>query len=293
MTTPAPIPASLRARLQGFAVADGATAWRELVITLSALSLGWTCIAWASVRAPGLALLLAVPNGLMLMRAFIIQHDCGHGSFLPGRAANDRLGTFLGLLTLAPYHYWRRNHAHHHVAHGNLDAAQLGGLDTLTVAAYRRSSPLARLSYRIYRRPLVLVSVGPIYQWLLKHRLPLDIPTSWRREWMSVLLGDLVIAAAVTIAYFSGGWSAVATLAFVYLPSVLVAFGVGIWLFYIQHQFPGAYWRRREDWSFDEAGLYGSSFYDLPAPLAWLTGYIGYHHVHHLAPRVPLYRLRA
>lgn len=279
----------LRARAAGFAPARIGRAWLELSGTLGLLGLGLAAMFALQPYSLALSLLLAPAVGLTMLRLFVIQHDCGHGSFLPGRAANDLLGGLIGLVTLAPYAYWKRTHAHHHAAHGNLDRAQLGGLETLTVARYLALAPLAKLGYRLYRHPAVMIGLGPLYQFGLKHRLPLDIPLAWRREWASVLLGDLALVLGLIVAHQTIG---IDRAALVLLPVWQVMVGVGIWLFYVQHQFEAAYWRRADEWRFVDAALLGSSVYVLPAWLDAWTGWIAHHHVHHLAPRVPMYRLR-
>jgi acyl-lipid omega-6 desaturase (Delta-12 desaturase) len=249
----------------------------------------WALMAWTLDFAPVLSLLLAIPAAGLFMRLFIIQHDCGHGSFFRSPAANNALGNVLGIVTLFPYGYWRRTHAIHHATAGNLDARELGDVQTLTVDEYRALSWWGRLGYRVYRHPLVLFGVGPIYQFVLKHRFPFDIPWSWKREWASVLVTNLGIAAVAGGLCWLVGWQ---TFLVVEGAIVMVAGPVGVWLFYVQHQFEETYWERDDAWSFYRAGVHGSSFYDLPRFLHWWTGNIGYHHIHHLSSRIPNYRLR-
>lgn len=236
-----------------------------------------------------ITLLLAIPAAGLLIRLFIIQHDCGHGSFFRSRKLNDRLGAVLGVLTLTPYGYWRKTHAMHHATAGDLDHRELGDVSILTVKEYLGLSRWKRLVYRVYRNPLVLFGIGPAYQFILKHRLPLDLPRSWKREWASVLWTNLAIAAVVGLM-----WKTVGIVAFVkvQLPITLIGGVAGVWLFYIQHQFEETYWEKQESWDFHAAGLRGSSYYDLPRILNWFTGNIGVHHVHHLSSRIPNYRLR-
>ena len=231
---------------------------------------------------------LAVVNAFLFVRLFIFQHDCGHGSFFASQKANDFLGTVIGFLTLIPYHYWRKTHAIHHATHGDLTRRGYGDVDTLTVREYEAMSTLGRMGYRLQRHPLVLLTIGPIYQFLLKHRLPLDAPFSWKREWRSVHLTNLVLVAIVAIM-----WSTIGLGAFVavHLPIALIAGSIGVYLFYVQHQFEETFWDEADDWNFYRAAVEGSSFFDLPPVLHWLTGNIGYHHVHHLASRIPNYHL--
>ena len=249
----------------------------------------WALMAWTLERAPIVSLLLAIPAAGLFIRLFIIQHDCGHGSFFRSANANHALGTALGILTLFPYGYWRRTHAIHHATSGNLDARELGDVVTLTVAEYRALSWWGRLRYRLYRHPVVLFGVGPVYQFVLKHRFPFDIPWSWKREWVSVLLNNLGLLAVGGGLCVRVGWK---TFLIVEGAIVMVAGPIGVWLFYVQHQFEETYWDREDAWSFYRAGVHGSSFYDLPRWLHWWTGNIGYHHIHHLSSRIPNYRLR-
>ena len=236
-----------------------------------------------------ITLLLAVPTAGFMVRLFIFQHDCGHGSFLPWRRANNILGFLLGVLTLTPYGYWKRTHAVHHATSGDLDHRDFGDVRTLTVREYRGLSRRGRLSYRLYRNPLILLGIGPAFQFILKHRFPFDLPRAWKREWASVLWNNLALAVVVVVM-----WKSVGIRAFlaVQLPIVLIAMGAGVWLFYIQHQFEDTYWERHADWDYGEAGLRGSSYYKLPAVLQWFTGNIGLHQIHHLSSRIPNYHLR-
>ncbi len=249
----------------------------------------WLLMVFSLEYSYWITLLLAIPTGLLLMRLFVLQHDCGHGSFLPSRAANNSVGFILGVVTLVPYEYWRKTHAIHHATSGDLDRRGLGDVDTLTVAEYLALSPFKRVSYRLMRNPFVLFGVGPIYQFLIKHRLPLDIPRSWNREWASVHWTNLALAAVV-----AGMWLTIGIKAFllVQIPVFLISGALGIWLFYVQHQFEDAYWESSDKWSFHAAAMKGSSYLDLPAVGHWLTGNIGIHHIHHLCSRIPNYRLR-
>jgi omega-6 fatty acid desaturase (delta-12 desaturase) len=236
-----------------------------------------------------MTLLLAVPAALLLTRLFVIQHDCGHGAFFPSRRANNLTGAVLGVVTLVPYAYWRRTHSIHHANSGNLDHRGLGDIQTLTVREYRALTPKRRFLYRLYRNAFVLFVIGPFYQFVLKHRLPLDTPRTWKKEWASVLWTDVSLAAAVTGLSLLLGWR---TFLLVHLPITLVAGTVGVWLFYVQHQFEDTYWEEDSDWDFFRAGAHGSSFYDLPKVLHWFTANIGYHHIHHLTSLIPNYRLQ-
>jgi omega-6 fatty acid desaturase (delta-12 desaturase) len=235
-----------------------------------------------------LTLALAVPAGFLFIRLFILQHDCGHGAFFPSRAANTVVGSLLGVVTLFPYGYWRRTHAVHHATSGNLERRELGDIRTYTVREYLAFSRTRRFLYRLYRHPLVLLGVGPAFQFVVKHRFPFDIPWSWKREWASVLWTNAGIAASLAVLAAAFGWRAVVL---VHLPVVLFAGAVGVFLFYVQHQFEETYWEQGADWDFYRAGVQGSSFFDFPSVLHWLTANIGYHHIHHLSSAIPNYRL--
>lgn len=249
----------------------------------------WAAMVWSLDVSYALTLMLALPTACMVMRLFIIQHDCGHGSFFRSSRANHIVGSILGVITLTPYHYWRRTHSIHHATSGDLDNREFGDIATLTVAEFKALSVWRRFGYRLYRNPLTLFVVGPFYQFVIKHRFPADTPTAWRKEWMSVIGTNLALALVITVTGFSLGFGRFVA---VQLPITLLTGTIGVWLFYIQHQFEDTYWRKQPEWSPIDASLQGSSFYDLPRPLHWLSGNIGFHHIHHLASRIPNYRLR-
>jgi omega-6 fatty acid desaturase (delta-12 desaturase) len=229
-----------------------------------------------------------LPAGGFLLRLFLIQHDCGHGAFFRSRKANDWVGRVLGVLTLTPYDYWRRSHAAHHAGTGNLDARGLGDLDTLTIAEFRARGPVGRFLYRLYRSPIVLFGIGPAYVFLLKHRWPAGMMKEGWRPWISPMATNLAIAAAALGMIWLVGPK---VFLLVHIPPVLVAATLGVWLFYVQHQFEETVWDTHDQWSFHKAAIHGSSYYELPAVLRWVTANIGIHHVHHLASRIPFYRL--
>ncbi len=264
----------------------------QLANTLPTFVILWVLMAW-SVNAAwgyGWTLLLALPAAGMYVRLFIIQHDCGHGSYFASRRANHWVGACLGLITLFPFGYWKKTHAVHHGTSGNLDRREFGDVRTLTLNEYRSRSRWRRFGYRCYRSMPVLLGIGPTYQFLIKHRIPFDMPLSWKREWASVVLNDLMLLLVASACSLGFGWS---TVLLVHLPVVLIAGALGVWLFYVQHTFEHAYWSRQQAWDSNRAAVEGSSYYDLPGVIHWFTGNIGYHHIHHVSPRVPSYRLRA
>jgi omega-6 fatty acid desaturase (delta-12 desaturase) len=235
-----------------------------------------------------LTLIIAVAAAGFLVRLFMIQHDCGHGAFFRKRAANDWIGRVIGVLTLTPYDVWRRSHAIHHASSGNLDQRGVGDIETLTVREYRALPRWRRLAYRVYRHPIVLFVIGPAFLFLLQHRLPFGLMRAGWMPWVSALATNAGIALAIAAMIWLVG---PAPFLLVHLPIVLVASSIGVWLFYVQHQFEETFWAEERAWNVHEAALYGSSYYELPGVLAWLTANIGVHHVHHLYSRIPFYRL--
>lgn len=245
-------------------------------------------MTWAVEYGAWWALALAVPAACLLIRLFMIQHDCGHGSFFRSRWANDLVGRVIGVLTLTPYVYWRRAHNYHHAGSGNLDRRGEGAITTLTVREYLALPLWRRLAYRAYRHPLVLFGIGPAYQFLLRHRIPTGHPLRQWRDWLSILGTNLALGLIVLVVLLLGGGAFLIG----YLPVTLLAGSMGVWLFHVQHQFEDAYWEEGPRWSYLSAAIEGSSFYDLPGVLRWATAHIGLHHIHHLASRIPNYRLK-
>ena len=229
---------------------------------------------------------LAILAGGFLVRVFIIFHDCGHGSFFKSRKANDILGFITGVLTFTPYYYWRWEHALHHGSAGDLDRRGSGDVWTLTVREYLQSSRWKRFAYRLARNPVVLFVVAPLFLFLIKHRFPFGKTSP--RERHSVYWTNLAIVGMAAILSWIFGIKAYVMLQ---LAVMTVAGSAGVWLFYVQHQFDGVYWERSGEWDYTTAALKGSSFYKLPKVLQWFSGNIGFHHIHHLSPRIPNYHL--
>lgn len=278
----------LHARLREFR----ADPWRslgQLLITAAGFAVLWLGMWYSLGHGYWLTLLLAIPCGGFLVRLFVLQHDCGHGSLFKRRWINDAIGRVIGVVTLTPYDYWRRAHASHHATSGNLDRRGIGDITILTVLEYDALSPRRKLAYRFYRHPLVLFGLGPVYLFILKHRLPLDLPWLQKGQWASVLGTNIAVACLLT-----GMALVVGPIDFlkIQLPLVLFGSSAGVWLFFVQHQYETAYWQRAENWDFHQAALYGSSHYNLPKLLQWMTASIGLHHVHHLNSRIPNYRLQ-
>ena len=260
----------------------------ELAITAAPFVLLWI-LMWATLDAGyWIYLLFAVPAAGFLVRLFMIQHDCGHMSFFRHRLANDWVGRAIGVLTLTPYGYWRRTHAQHHASSGDLDRRGLGDVDTLTVREFFALPPWRQMLYRLYRHPIVMFGVGPAYLFVLRHRLPIGLMRSGWQPWLSTMATNIAIALVVATMIWLVG---VGPFLLVQLPITLLASVIGIWLFYVQHQFEGTFWARHEAWDSHEAALHGSSHYELPGVLRWFTANIGMHHIHHLCSRIPFYRL--
>ncbi len=250
--------------------------------------LGLSALMYLSLNVSYLlTLALAVPAAGFLMRTFIIFHDCSHGSYLPARNANAWLGRATGLLVLSPFGSWRHSHALHHATAGDLDHRGGGDVTTMTAAEYRALSWRGRLGYRLFRNPLVMFGLGPVFALLILPRIvSRSAPARVRR---SVLITDIVVFALVGALCWLIGWH---QYLLVQAPTVMLAGSVGIWMFYVQHQFEGVYWENTEHWSYAEAALRGSSYLKLPRLLQFFTGNIGLHHVHHLNPRIPNYNLQ-
>ena len=234
-----------------------------------------------------LTLVLAVPAAGFMIRIFIISHDCGHGSFFKSRRAREITGFISGLIAFVPYHQWRHSHALHHATSGDLDRRGLGDVWTLTVNEYLELPFLKRLGYRLYRNPLIMFGLGPIYVFLVGQRFPQK--GAKKRERNSVLFTNLALLSIVLVSAFTIG---IKTYLLIQMPVLIFAATAGVWLFYVQHQYEDVYWEHSASWDFQAAALQGSSYYQLPAILRWFSGNIGFHHIHHLNSRIPNYYLK-
>lgn len=233
-----------------------------------------------------LTLPLAILAGGFLVRIFIIFHDCGHGSYFKSKLANDITGFISGLMTFTPYYHWRWEHSLHHASSGDLDRRGTGDVWTMTVQEYIESSRWKRFAYKLSRNPVILFVIAPLFLFMVRERFP--SPKANRREKLSVLWMNLAIVVWVTGMSALFGFKAYMLIQITVLG---LAGSAGIWMFYVQHQFEGVYWERADEWDYTSAALEGSSFYKLPKILQWFTGNIGFHHIHHLSPRIPNYNL--
>ncbi len=281
--------ATWQRRLQAYCVHDPARATWLVVSSLVPWAATWY-LAYRSLALPyGVTLALAVVLAGLQVRIFTVQHDCGHGSFSRHRWIADGLGVLCSLITIVPYHEWKRHHLLHHATSGNLERRGHGDVWTMTVAEYGAASPWLRLQYRLFRHPFVMFGVGPPLLFVLARRWPTETPRSWKLERGWVYATNVLIAGALVLAGSILSWRPFLS---VYIPTTLVMSIMGCWLFYIQHQFPHTYWAHDEKWSWRTAAFQGSSYYVLPAVLRWFVNNVNIHHVHHIAPRIPSYHLQ-
>jgi acyl-lipid omega-6 desaturase (Delta-12 desaturase) len=279
----------LTAYCRTFREADTWAATRQIITTAGPLFLLLAFMFWLAHHSALLTIFLGVPAGALLMRMFALQHDCGHGSLFPSRGTNEALGRFISLLTFTPYDHWRRSHALHHQLSGNLDKRGFGDIATMTVEEYRASRTWARLRYRLYRHPLILLIIGPPLFFLVLQRLAIGSNMSMRDSLPGILVHD-----AALFLFYGGltwlvGWQ---SMLLVMLPTFLVASWIGGWLFFVQHQFEETHWEGSDAWDMKVAALKGSSHLMLPRFLSWLVCDIDIHHIHHLCSNIPNYRLR-
>jgi omega-6 fatty acid desaturase (delta-12 desaturase) len=278
---------ALRAHVSRYERPDTARAWWAFATSLPPFLVLW----WLMYRSLSVSYLLTValafPAAGFVVRTFIVQHDCGHGSFVASRRWRTIIGRLCAPFTLLPYGYFRHFHGTHHATSGNLDKRHVD-IETITLREYRAMSPSAQRRYRLMRHPVVMFGLAPFLYFVIMMRLPMFARADWKRERRSMLMTNVVIALLVWLMVALVGWR---DFLLVQAPVTVIASTVGMWMFYVQHQFEDTYWAPDGEWDFARAALEGSSYYALPDVLAWFTGYIGYHHIHHLSPRVPSYRL--
>lgn len=246
----------------------------------------WILMILAIDYSYWLVLPMAILAGGLVVRLFIFLHDCGHFSFFKTAQTNHLVGSILGVLVFTPYYSWRQSHAVHHASAGNLDKRGVGDVWTMTVDEFLAAPWWKKLFYRVYRNPLIMFGVGPLLTFLILHRLPSN--KFGKREHNSIHWTNLALLIIIVLMSW---WIGFKNYLLIQLPVIWVASTAGVWLFYVQHQFEGVYWERAQEWDFVKAGLEGSSFYQLPKVLQWFSGSIGFHHIHHLSPRIPNYLL--
>lgn len=276
----------LRKNVKTYEKSDRRQSTIQILNTIPPFFLLWGIAYAAYFVSPWLAAGVAVIAAGFLVRIFIIFHDCTHGSFFKKKKANDILGTITGILTLFPYEKWRREHIIHHATSGNLDKRGTGDIWIMTVDEYNEATPMQRLGYRLYRNPLVMFGLGPLYLLLVSGRFNRKDAKS-KERWNTWLI-NITVALLYAGMILAIGWKPFLVIqgTVMYTAALL-----GIWLFYVQHQFEDSYFEEESEWNYVKAAVEGSSYYELPRLLQWLSGNIGYHHVHHLAPRVPNYKL--
>ncbi|KON88496.1 fatty acid desaturase [Sporosarcina globispora] len=277
---------NLKKQMSPYEKSDLTRSIMQLVNTLGPFFLLW----FLAYKSLGISYLLTLGISVIaagfLVRIFIIFHDCCHHSFFKNRKANKIIGTITGILTIFPYHQWQHDHNVHHATSGNLDKRGTGDIWTLTVKEYQNASWTTRLAYRIYRNPFVMLGLGPIYVFLLRNRF--NRKGARKDERINTYLINAAIAGLYAFMCWAIGWEA---FLMVQGPIFLISGAAGIWLFYVQHTFEDSYFEEDDKWEYVKAAVEGSSFYKLPKVLQWLTGNIGFHHIHHLSPRVPNYNL--
>lgn len=276
----------LRKDIAPFAKSDIAMSIQQIVNTILPLLVLWSAGYYLLQFSPWYTVICSILASGFVIRAFIIFHDCTHGSFFKNKKANDYVGFVTGLLTSFPYEKWKREHTIHHASSSNLDKRGIGDIDMLTVDEYLEKSKLGRLGYRMYRNPLVMFGLGPIFMVLVLNRVNRN--DARKKERLNTYLNNIVLVAICSTLILVFGWTAFLLVQGV---TLFIAGALGIWLFYIQHTYEDSYFDYDSEWDYVKAAVEGSSYYKLPKLLQWVTGNIGFHHVHHLAPRVPNYKL--
>lgn len=278
--------AQLKKKVAPYEQTDTKTSIRQLINTLIPLFALWYGAYLSLSVSYWLTLLIAIVAAGFMIRTFIIFHDCCHQSFFKSRLANDILGTITGVLTIVPYEQWKNSHSIHHATSGNLDKRGIGDIWVLTVDEYVASPLWRRIAYRVYRNPAIMLGVGPFFVFVIQYRF--NVKGAKRKERLNTYLTNVLIVGLYTLMCWAIGWQA---FLMIQLPIFFVSGMLGIWLFYVQHQFEDSYFENEEEWSYVKAAVEGSSYYKLPKVLQWITGNIGFHHVHHLSPKVPNYNL--
>ncbi len=278
--------AQLRKSVMPYANAETRASIIQLLNTILPFFIFWF-IAYQTLSISfWLSLPFSIITAGFMIRSFIIFHDCTHGSFFRSKKLNDFFGTFTGVITHFAYEKWKREHSIHHATSGNLDKRGIGDIWVMTVKEYEEAGKWERLQYRLYRNPLVMFGLGPFLLFLYSNRFNRKGPK--RKERLNTYLINAILVGVYCLIGFTLGWHVILL---VQLPIIYIAGAMGIWLFYVQHQFEDSYFENESEWDFVKAAVDGSSYYKLPKWLEWMTGNIGYHHVHHLAPRVPNYHL--
>ena len=288
MMTDAEKTKKLRKDVAPFAKSETRKSIMQLVNTLTPLLVAWTLGFYLLQFSPWLTVVCSVVAAGFVVRTFIIFHDCTHGSFFKSKKANNRVGFITGVLTSFPYEKWKREHTIHHATSSNLDKRGIGDIDMLTVEEYMEKSKLGRLGYRMYRNPLVMFGLGPLFMVLILNRI--NRSDAKKKERINTHVTTLTMVIILGTLIWLTSWQAVLL---VYGVTLFIAGSLGIWLFYIQHTYEDSYFEYDTEWDYVKAAVEGSSYYKLPKLLQWVTGNIGFHHVHHLAPRVPNYHLEA
>lgn len=273
--------------ISGYNRPDRLKSWWQIINSVGPYIILWILMVKSIEISYWLTLLLAVPAAGFMIRIFIIFHDCGHGSFFKSQRMNKIIGIITGMIVFTPYHKWHHDHKIHHQTVGNLDKRGIGDVKTLTVEEYSNLGRWKKFSYRFYRNPFFLFGIAPILLFVIQHRF--TKPGMSFREKMYVHLTTLGLIAAIYLITLAIGWK---TYLLIQLPILYIATVHGVWLFYVQHQYRDVLWEAEADWDYKTTALHGSSWFKLPLLLNWFTGNIGYHHIHHLSPRVPNYNLR-
>ncbi|GED67910.1 fatty acid desaturase [Brevibacillus reuszeri] len=278
--------AHLKKNVAPFEKTDTKSSIRQLINTIGPLLLLWYGAYLSLSVSYWLTLPLTIIAAGFMIRTFIIFHDCCHQSFFASRTANDILGIITGVLTLCPYEQWKNAHSIHHATSGNLDKRGVGDIWIMTVDEYLAAPWWQKIAYRIYRNPFVMFGIGPIFVFVFQYRF--NRKGARRRERLNNYLMNVLIVGTYGLMIWAIGWKAVLL---IQGPIFYISGVMGIWLFYVQHQFEDSYFENEDQWSYVKAAVEGSSYYKLPKVLQWLTGNIGFHHVHHLSPKVPNYNL--